>query len=653
MKIEEMCEYLNDFGILSIKNTPLFLSIYSGLIGGDEQNKNNSRKNNNLENNKLTIILFAFLKKIISNDKELYELCSNIINTHSKNKIIKQYQGICFLNKVIFYQIKNRFNHFLFLLFKRKYPKRKYFPYNPLYAAKSSSRINDINPNISLTNTNTRRKNNFLNLNEENSLSYFSNKNNNKHYNKIVFNTGSDELNKSENLINKHNIIHPKIIKPDLVEKINNKRKEISMNNMKKKLYDAQIRINNYENIIPISRKNRQKEMKSREEEDYYNKLKEDKIYQKLTEKELDSNNILDRLYRKEIIKKQELKMKEKENKKRDKSPIDWDKVNSLNSKKKYLNININSQDINSIKEIINKPQKNFGSSREMFSFGNPTNNDKIKFNQNNMDDKNKIDYNDFIKNKKKILELNKNDKEMNLNNDDQNDNEDEYEDNNNKNIKNNNYLNLKQLDENEIEENLNKNERHEFEYNINEKNQVKNQPQFIEKYTFGKVSTQNNDNKLPKKENIDINEENEIEMIPQSDLNNLEENQNERNNNFPQKFGNENNREEYQGNEEEQNEEEIIYNNNNPLPNEQNVYQYENNNEEEGEEEYDNEEYELENEEIEYDINDINNNTEKEKDLNLNHKNETEKMGNENINYAELLGENIDEYLDDEDKEK
>ena len=337
MKIEEMCEYLNDFGILSIKNAPLFLSIYSGLIGNNKQYKNNSRKNNNIENNKLTIILFAFLKKIISNDKELYELCSNIINTHSKNKIIKQYQGICFLNKVIFYQIKNRFNHFLFLLFKRKYPKRKYFPYNPLYAAKSSSRINDINPNISLTNTNTRRKNNFLNLNEENSLSYFSNKNNNKHYNKIVFNTGSDELNKSENLINKHNIIHPKIIKPDLVEKINNKRKEISMNNMKKKLYDAQIRINNYENIIPISRRNRQKEMKSREEEDYYNKLKEDKIYQKLTEKELDSNNILDRLYRKEIIKKQELKMKEKENKKRDKSPIDWDKVNSLNSKKKIF----------------------------------------------------------------------------------------------------------------------------------------------------------------------------------------------------------------------------------------------------------------------------------------------------------------------------
>ena len=117
MKIEEICDYLNELGILSIKNTPLFLSIYTSLVTNNNQNKDNLRKNNHIENNKLTTILFAFLKKINSNDKELFELCSDIINLHSKNKLIKQYQGICFLNKVIFYQIKNRFNHFLFLLF--------------------------------------------------------------------------------------------------------------------------------------------------------------------------------------------------------------------------------------------------------------------------------------------------------------------------------------------------------------------------------------------------------------------------------------------------------------------------------------------------------------------------------------------------------
>ena len=86
---------------------------------------------------------------------------------------------------------------------------------------------------------------------------------------------------------------------------------------MKKKLYDAQIRINNYENIIPISRRNRKKEQKNKEEENFFIKEKEDKLYQKLTEKELDKNNILDRLYRKEIIKKQDIKRKEKEQEKK------------------------------------------------------------------------------------------------------------------------------------------------------------------------------------------------------------------------------------------------------------------------------------------------------------------------------------------------
>ena len=87
--------------------------------------------------------------------------------------------------------------------------------------------------------------------------------------------------------------------------------------NMKRKLYDAQIRINNYENIIPISRRNRKKEQKNKEEENCFIKEKEDKLYQKLTEKELDKNNILDRLYRKEIIKKQDIKRKEKEQEKK------------------------------------------------------------------------------------------------------------------------------------------------------------------------------------------------------------------------------------------------------------------------------------------------------------------------------------------------
>ena len=623
MKIEEICQYLNELGILSIKNTPLFLSIYSGQL----KNKPKSNKNNNIENNNLTIILFAFLKKVFSNDKELYELSSNIIHSHTKNKLIRQYQGICFLNKIIYHQIKNRFNHFLFILFTKKYPKRKYFPYNPLYAAKSASRLNEIKTNVSFSNTNQRRMNNYLNINDEYSLSYISNRNN-KNHNRIIFNTGSDEGWKSENIPGtkrKNSFNQPIVHMPDLVEKMNMKKKEISKNNLKKKLYDAKIRINNYENIIPISRRNRQKEMKSREEENNYKKEKEDRIYKKLTEKEIDQKNILDRLYRTEIIKKQDMKRKEKENMKRAKSPIDWDKVNSINSKKKFLNLNVNSEQINSIKKIMNKPQKNINFSREVFSFGNTANNQNDNLNKNFFQNKNQIEYNNLNNtNEEKIMNYNE--------------------------FKNNpiNRNNLKQLNENEIEQNMNSDEQNYNEYELN-KNEENNEYS-LPKYPFNKNNPLDNGDNILNEENNN-NEEEEIEIINQNENNNGNDNKS----NLPEKFiTNDNKNINKMNNEQIYENEEIMYNNKMKLPNEQNDYQYENNYEEgEGEEEEENnEEYDLENEEIEYDINNKMNNVLNNDNNGNENENVNDKTNNDNNNFKELLAENIEEYLDEEDKE-
>ena len=190
MKIEEICEYLNELGILDIKHTSVFLNFYSGFIMNNKQFK----KNNFSEDNTFKIILFTYLKNIISNDKELYEMCSNIISSHTKNKLIRQYHGICFLNKVLFFQIKNKFNHFLFLLFKKKYPKRKYYPYEASYVVKSLSKSNDNRYQKSFNNTNRRKKNNF---NDDYSLSYISMNNNNfnknNNANNIILNTTSGE----------------------------------------------------------------------------------------------------------------------------------------------------------------------------------------------------------------------------------------------------------------------------------------------------------------------------------------------------------------------------------------------------------------------------------------------------------------------------
>ena len=345
MRIEEICEYLNELGILDIKHTSNFLSLYSGFI----INNKRLNQNRNSEDNTFKLILFAYFKKLISNDKDLYEMCSNIINSHKKNRLIRQYHSICFLNKVLFYQIKNKFNHFLFLLFKKKYPKRKYFPYNASYVVKSN--LNDSKYQRSFNGINERMKDNIY---DDYSFTYMHMNNNNgrndNNINNIILNAspGDRSLNQGYiehnecklSNINRNQLSRTKKQNSskkkkfmDINEKMILKKKEISLNNMKKKLYDAQIRINNYESILPISFKNRQKEIREKEEEDYYSKLKEDQLYQKLTEKEIDKNNILDRLYRREIIKIHDLKRKEKQNKIREKSPINWDKVNIENSR--------------------------------------------------------------------------------------------------------------------------------------------------------------------------------------------------------------------------------------------------------------------------------------------------------------------------------
>ena len=116
IKLEEICEYLKEMGILDINTIPIFLSLYIGYFKINNKKKKQSKKT---EDNTFKIILFSYLKRVISSYKELYQICSNIISSDNKNKIICLYQGICFLNEVLFYQIKNKFNHFLFLLFKK------------------------------------------------------------------------------------------------------------------------------------------------------------------------------------------------------------------------------------------------------------------------------------------------------------------------------------------------------------------------------------------------------------------------------------------------------------------------------------------------------------------------------------------------------
>jgi hypothetical protein len=241
MKIEEICEYLNELGILDINTTPVFLSLYSGF----KINNKKYKLSKNAEDNTFKIILFAYLKRVISNDKALYEICSNIISLYNKNKIIRLYQGICFLKKVLFYQIKSKLNHFLFLLFKKKYPKRKYFPYNPIKGAKANENKNQRYFN----NTNRRRRPNNYNNTDDYSLSYISMRNNAKDHNLLLNNMENmytqpviennqfnlSNMNNNELIRSKKNNSAKKKKFIGITEKMNMKKKELSLNNMKKK----------------------------------------------------------------------------------------------------------------------------------------------------------------------------------------------------------------------------------------------------------------------------------------------------------------------------------------------------------------------------------------------------------------------------------
>ena len=73
MRIENVIEYLSDIGIINNNNLNIFLNIFT------EVNKNNNYNKNNIFSI-MKITFFNFIKNLTMNDKNLYNLCKNIIN---------------------------------------------------------------------------------------------------------------------------------------------------------------------------------------------------------------------------------------------------------------------------------------------------------------------------------------------------------------------------------------------------------------------------------------------------------------------------------------------------------------------------------------------------------------------------------------------
>ena len=173
MKIEKLCEYLNDIGLLQLSNINTFLKIYSQI-------SHNKYKN---PTDKLALALFSYLGLVSKNEQHLYDVCKNIVESFSNNQIIQRYRGIKLLRNILKSKLHSRFNTFLSKLNTHIYrrqnrnrgsPRKKY--YNDNY-----NNSNNLYKNKNLYNSlNNEDSNNMVPMKKGRIVKKNKNKNNNE-----------------------------------------------------------------------------------------------------------------------------------------------------------------------------------------------------------------------------------------------------------------------------------------------------------------------------------------------------------------------------------------------------------------------------------------------------------------------------------------
>ena len=397
MNIQQFCDYLNEIGIIDIENIKHFLQISTYMINNNNQNNTNKSINDIYK-----IALFSYIREINVDDKNLYSTCSNVINSYKRYIILKKYNSLFLFKNLIYIKIYQRFKSFLVSLYK-KFPFKSYhinkYHENKKKKIKNRTNINKFNS------INNNEINNEQNINQNKKYNQKDNSdiNNNiitfkkqENYNilgfenykyikelipakklKIIDNNiciNQSNLNFEKFFINKKLVICKRNNNYlSYIERIQSNKKYLYNNNpyeysyssftlrknksetklrIKKMNYEENTRSKNFETLQPKVKRKIKERAKSKKEEELLKKQKEDDIYNKLIEKEIDKQNLIDRLYREVIInqKKEERKQKKEINKLK-KSPIDWEKL--------YLNTN------NRI--IKNKKEKNINKSYSYF----------------------------------------------------------------------------------------------------------------------------------------------------------------------------------------------------------------------------------------------------------------------------------------------
>ena len=104
MKIEKICEYLNEIGILEYENINIFLEIYSKLNNG----------NYSTEIDKLRDTLIIYLNNNFIKNNKLRILCQSIISSFNNYQIILKYRTLNNMKDILLNKIKNKYINFFF-----------------------------------------------------------------------------------------------------------------------------------------------------------------------------------------------------------------------------------------------------------------------------------------------------------------------------------------------------------------------------------------------------------------------------------------------------------------------------------------------------------------------------------------------------------
>ena len=372
MNIQQLCDYLNEIGIIDIDNIKHFLEITTYMINNNIQNESNKSTNDIYK-----ISLFSYIREINEDDKNLFFTCSNIINSFKRFIILKKYNSLFLFKKLIYLKIYQRYKSFLISLYKKfpfkSYHTNKYHQSKKRKSKNKSSIItinknpNEINPNLNSDqniNLNLNNNNNIITFKQqENEIPLLENykyikelipvKKTNKIDNTICINQSN--INFAKYFINKKFIICKKNHSYlSYIDRVKSNKKELysqnpyeysyssftlRKNKSEKKLrimklnYEDKTRSKNFESLQPKIKRAIRARIKSKKNEELSAKKDVDKKYNELKKKDIDKNNWVDRLYRNEVIKQLEEEKKQKEEiNKNKKSPIDWEKL--------YLNTN-------------------------------------------------------------------------------------------------------------------------------------------------------------------------------------------------------------------------------------------------------------------------------------------------------------------------